>query len=279
MKKILCPTDFSEASLNAIEFASRIAEKMNAHLTLLTIYNQDTAKLLAKGEKADTYEGWKEVAEAHLKRICSEIKDTCGPKGLKSCSYLLSESGDITATIKNAEKAERAELIVMGTEGAKDVTESYVGSSTYQVVQEADCPVLCIPKNATYQHFHKIVYATDYQEEDKLVVQKLANLCSLYQAQLLILHVSSEDALVEKATYNDYQEQLRNFVASVPVRFVNHVHEGDVSRSLEHYMSTEKAQLMAILKQDRNFLEKMFHTSLSKKLSNFTDYPLLIFKE
>lgn len=37
IKKILCPTDFSEASLTGIEYASKLAQALNAQITLINI--------------------------------------------------------------------------------------------------------------------------------------------------------------------------------------------------------------------------------------------------
>ncbi|WP_332910585.1 universal stress protein [Algoriphagus boritolerans] len=45
--KILCPTDFSECSLNAIEYAARLGEKFNAVLVLFHVLNREDYLKLA----------------------------------------------------------------------------------------------------------------------------------------------------------------------------------------------------------------------------------------
>ena len=41
MNKILCPIDFSDTSLNAIEFAVEIGKKSQSKITLLHVYNEE----------------------------------------------------------------------------------------------------------------------------------------------------------------------------------------------------------------------------------------------
>ena len=47
MKKLLCPIDFSEASLNALEFAVAIGERENSHLMLLNIFTSSDFNKIA----------------------------------------------------------------------------------------------------------------------------------------------------------------------------------------------------------------------------------------
>ena len=37
IKKIICPTDFSKASINAIEYAAKLAKVFNAELLLVNV--------------------------------------------------------------------------------------------------------------------------------------------------------------------------------------------------------------------------------------------------
>ena len=51
---ILCPIDFSDTSLNALEYAVRIGEKHDAHLTMLYVFTEEefNKKLTTKEVKS-----------------------------------------------------------------------------------------------------------------------------------------------------------------------------------------------------------------------------------
>jgi nucleotide-binding universal stress UspA family protein len=65
MKKILCPIDFSEVSLNALEFAVAIGEKENSDITLLNIFTPaDFNKILNTEHVKEEFEKLQEIARA-----------------------------------------------------------------------------------------------------------------------------------------------------------------------------------------------------------------------
>src|SRR5690606_32501850 len=156
MNKILCPIDFSNSSLNALEHAARIGEKHNADLTLLYVFTEEELNvLLEKSEENIKYDTWKERVENNFKALIDEVKATSIKNGLLDCKYLLKQ-GDLIDSIKEAVKEGGVNLIVMGTKGVSDITESYVGSNTVQMIEKSDCPVLCVPEKARYKKFKKI---------------------------------------------------------------------------------------------------------------------------
>lgn len=50
---ILCPTDFSECSLNAIEYAAKMGEKLQAKLILFHVPDRDDYENLFPGHRLD----------------------------------------------------------------------------------------------------------------------------------------------------------------------------------------------------------------------------------
>lgn len=278
MKKILCPTDFSEASLNAIEFAARVGESHNSHLTLLYIIRKDQInEVINKGGKNLSLEEWKYLAEEKLKNLVKEISKISESKGLNNCDYIILIEG-LYKGILNFSKQNRYDLIVMGTSGVRDVTEEYMGSTTYNIIRSSHCPVICVPIRAQYNGLKKIVYATDYQEEDKIMVQELIYFCYPFNAELDILHISKANTLIDQANYEQFKSDIKNFIQYENINFVKKVYKEEVSKGIDNYMLDEKASLLVLLARHRNFFDQIFHKSVIKNMSYFTDYPILVFK-
>jgi nucleotide-binding universal stress UspA family protein len=278
MKRILCPTDFSEASINAIEFAAKIGETHHSKLTLVYIFMEDQIQnVLGKGGSDLSFEEWKILAEEKLQNIAKEVNEASVPNGLMECDYLM-VVGDLTKTVVKLCKKEKYDVIIMGTSGVRDVTEQYMGSNTFKVINASHCPVICVPIRAQYNNFKKIVYATDYQEEDKIMVQELIYFCYPFDAQLSILHISKSDSLIDQAAYEQFKEDIKNFIVYDNLNFVRKTYKDDIALGIDEFMNDEKANLLVLLSRHRNFFEQIFHNSIIKKMSYFADYPILIYK-
>ena len=64
---ILCPIDFSECALNALEYAAKIGEKYKAKLIVFHVLNKQDYQNLAPLDLEGTYQ--KEFVEQKLKNI------------------------------------------------------------------------------------------------------------------------------------------------------------------------------------------------------------------
>lgn len=277
MKKLLCPIDFSEVSLNALEFAVAIGEKENSNLTLLNIFTpSDFNKILGSDLVDEEYDHLNEIAKSKLKAISKEILKVSKGKGLSSCEYEL-KSGKIVDVLAELADERKYELIVMGTTGHSAYERKYLGGKAEKIIQHTHCSILCVPENHNFHGINKIVYATDYQEEDKIAIQQLTALATVLNAQVEVLHVSHHDDSIDKAMYEEFKGELISFVSDENISF-NRVVFKHVAQGLNEYMKEEDADLLVLLNKKLNFIKSLFHKSLTLHLEKFTDYPLMILK-
>lgn len=277
MKKLLCPIDFSDVSLNALEFAAAIGEKEQSQITLLNVFTpMDFNTILGSEKLKDTYDDLLETAEDKLKAIAAEITKIGKKKGLQSCDYIL-KTGKTIDVLANLADEKMYDLIVMGTTGHSTYDKKYLGGKAQSIIEHTNCSVLCIPENQSFNGINKIVYATDYQEEDKLAIQQLMPLASLFGAKVEVLHVSHHDHAIDKAIFEDFQNELKAFVHSEEISF-NRVVFDEVAQGLNSYMKDTNADLLVLLNKKANFLESLFQKSLVQHLNKLSDYPLLVYK-
>jgi nucleotide-binding universal stress UspA family protein len=277
MKKILCPIDFSEVSLNALEFAVAIAEKEHSSITLLNIFTpQDFDKILEKEHIKEEYKKLQEIAESKLKAISEEIM-LISRNNLSVCKYLI-KSGKIVDVLADLAEEEKYDLIVMGTTGHSAYERKYLGGQAEKIIHATHCSVMCIPENQSFHGIEHIVYATDYQEEDKLAIQQIAELSSVLDARVTILHVSHHNDTIDKAIYEQFKEELSHFVGHNKKIDFKRVIFDHVSEGLDNYMKQMQSDLLVLLNKKQNFLKILFHKSLIDHLDKFTEYPLMIIK-
>ena len=277
MKKLLCPIDFSEVSLNALEFAAAIGEKEHSNMTLLNIFSpSDYNKIVDAPHIKDEYDKLLDASETKLKAISKELLKISKKKGLLTCDYKL-KAGKIVDVLADLADEEKYDLIIMGTTGYSAYDRKYLGGKAEKIIQHTHCSVLCIPENHNFHGIKKIVYATDYQEEDKLAIQQLAAFATVLDAHVEVLHVSHHDDTIDKAMYEEFKGELMSFVHSDKISF-NRVIFKHVAQGLDEYMKEVNADLLVLLNKKLKFLDSLFHRSLTQHLDKFTDYPLMILK-
>jgi len=93
------------------------------------------------------------------------------------------------------------DLIVMGTHGRKGVDRIFLGSTAEAIVRTAACPVLTVgPAVALHGagelEIKKILFATDFSDCAKTAQEYAASFASQYRAELHVLYVMPDIALM-----------------------------------------------------------------------------------
>jgi nucleotide-binding universal stress UspA family protein len=135
-RKILCPVDFDDNSLTALERAAEFARHMNGTVVLLHVLPM----YVAPGEvppPLSLYDDQCKAAEAKLADIAREK--------LTGLPYELHvHAGEVVGTISQEENKLRPDLLVMATHGRRGLARMFLGSVTEGVLRRASCPVLTI---------------------------------------------------------------------------------------------------------------------------------------
>ena len=277
MEKILCPIDFSDTSLNALEFAAAIGERNHSQITLLNIFTEsDLDKILDSDQVGKAYNQLLSMTEGKLRSIAGAIKSEGVPKGLVGCKYAL-KSGKTLEVIKDFVKEGKFDMIVVGTTGLSNHESPQIGSRAVKIIEATRCDVVCVPATATFKGIDRIVYATDYQEEDKIAIQQVIAFAALADAHIEVLHISHKNSTIDQAIFEDYKREMSSFAAYEKLTFGRQIFS-HVAQGLDEYMKSTNSDLLVLLDKKRNFFENLYATSLTHNLSHFMDYPFWILK-
>ncbi len=270
MKKILCPVDFSNASRNGLEFAGNLAAELMAHLTLM--YVRPTIWPEAIQLRKEASQGAEAISE-DLKMLSDQIEAefgvTCGlhlERTMDSVEHAISEYG------------KGYDLIITGTNGADDTYQLVFGSHSYQVIQQAMCPVLLIPEEVKYKPIKQIVYAFDPNTNPIFLIDQLRDFSAALNASVKVVHVMEE----EKSPESEARfEQLRQAVMARAYKELPWAFEGlygrDVAWTLEHYATSSPFDVMALSYHHRTLMDKLLHQNVIKRISMTADFPVFTF--
>ncbi len=142
-KRIVCPIDFSEPSMLALEYALSLARESDACLTILHVASfsfeppmfevQDPGMSLAEFRRRTTAD-----LEAKLRAtVPADAGDYCRIDTMLT-------TGNAGKEVVRVAVERHADLIVMGVHGRGAVDLTLFGSTTHHVVRAASCPVLTI---------------------------------------------------------------------------------------------------------------------------------------
>ncbi|MEN2283455.1 universal stress protein [Algoriphagus sp. SE2] len=272
---ILCPTDFSECSLNAIEYASRLAELYKADLFLFHVLNKEDYEKLSPLDTKGYHQV--EFIKEKLTNLQQAVLKESLPKGLNNC-FIGHDNGKIVATTLKEVERINADMIVMGTEGINDLREHIIGSKTSRIVEDAAIDVFVVPRKVFFKRPRKWVYASDYLEEDKLAIQKIIELASFFDSEIDIVHVSSTHKAIDKSLHLEMINEISPFVKYEKVNYVLKSYRDELALGLENYLQTSKGDILVTLSKKKSFFDQIFTKNLSKKMAYFINKPLWVIK-
>ena len=148
LKKILYPTDFSEASLEALKYAVSFARNCQAKLILMHVVNEKIVSEVLSLARISAPEALGQEMTAEAGRQLKIIIPADKRQGLDWEMVIL--YGMPFLEIIRYAKANDVDMIVIGTNGRSGVEHIMFGSTAEKVVRKAHCPVLSVkPAAAT----------------------------------------------------------------------------------------------------------------------------------
>lgn len=274
MNKIICPVDFSETSLNALEYAVAIGRKFRSTITLLHVFTEsDFNKILDEHSIKKSFKERLSMAEAKLRSL-SETINIDYRQDKVQCDYQL-ELGDLVDSILESIKNGGYDLCVMGTTGISKASEVMWGSNTEDVIEKAKIPVLCVPDEATFKGFTRLVYASDFMKEDKMAIQSVISFATIFDARISVLHINTGNSDKE---YKEFIDDLKSFIQYHKINFVNKEFKDEIGLGIQEFMQTDNSDLLVVFKKQRSLVGSIFHKSITKTVSHSSDRPLLVLK-
>lgn len=276
MKRILFPTDFSEASNNAFVYALKLADAIKAELITLHAYElpqlhmgglPNTLKEVYDSIELENFENFKDQIPL-LREIAEKHK-----LGHVKISNIL-KHGDLIWTIKKVTKEENIDYVVMGTKGATGLKETFLGSNTGSVMTELEAYVIGVPQSSEYNGIQNIVFTTRFREKDLKALKKVIKLAKLFDAKVHCLYVKTKKTDVNPVIIEDWKFLLKD------EKVVFHIIEDEnVQQTILHFVDSYNVDLLAMLNYKRGFFEELFKQSLTQKLSYHVQIPLLAIHE
>jgi nucleotide-binding universal stress UspA family protein len=212
IRRILCPVDFSDPSLRALQQASTLACWYQSALTALYV---DTALPIGGDVGAFAVAPTAVIEAARSTRIIDDLHGfVARVANRRDVDVEVEEARDVADTIVRRAVTVGADLIVMGTHGRTGINRWFVGSVAEGVLRRAPSPVMVVPPHdkvpTSTVAFKHILCAIDFSDSSLAALRWALSLAEEADAHLWLLHTIEvpPELQVSAAVTGDEIEEL-----------------------------------------------------------------------
>ncbi|MBK6370541.1 MAG: universal stress protein [Flavobacteriales bacterium] len=266
MARILLPTDFSEAALNASKFAFDLFGTTGNKFTLVHTFLKpsfDNALLPSLGDFPQR------EAINRIRRVERKCRKYAG----KVVLGRKVSTGSLVDLLNEMDQRKRVDMIVMGTQGEGNYGR--VGGNTRSVVTGASAPVITVPAQWQPVQVKRIMLAYDGGHLERTAVKPLLDLAERTGAAIVIAHVRStkptDDVKPDRG-------RIKELFAGVEHSFVS-VQGDDVSDTIDQLANEGRIQMVAVIHRQLGFWKGLFHSSKAKRMALHISTPLLVLSQ
>jgi nucleotide-binding universal stress UspA family protein len=272
LNKILIPIDFSETSMLAIEHAAFTAQLFKAELVLLHVVERHWEKfsIIAPELRVELPNNMTDLIEKKLSSVAAEIRAKYGVK-----SICIASEGNIFNEILAISKEHLVSMIVMGTHGTSGFVEFFVGSNTYKVITQAECPVLSVQAHALKLGFQNILLPIDDSAHSRQKVNYAVILAKQFAAKIHIAGLV-EDKDEDTQKFEKKLEQIEAYISKCGLTSTRKTLVApNQARATYDYAKVVNADLIVIMTdQDVNITGRLMGT-YAQQVVNHSKIPVL----
>lgn len=268
LPNIILATDFTDASDHAVDYTVRLFDRLSdtkPHYFLLhgfkpMIPYSNTPSMPVMSNDA---------LEKELKGKLQSQREILQEKEDVDAYFI---RGNVQEAIEKLKLNDLPDLIVMGSREKDAFARMTIGTHTINVAKEATCPVLAIPLRAKNAPIHKIVVVVlDDKAPNAQSLKMLDKISAGYNSKISVLHVCDKDGF--DAVHSKVHSKLNG---------LNHEHlvlkGGENYEEIVKVIEKTNPDMVALIAEDANFFQKIFHNGVSEKMIYYSQIPTLILR-
>jgi nucleotide-binding universal stress UspA family protein len=269
MEKLLLASDRSEFSEGAIREAIKLAKKYGSKLYVISV--TETPDIRAYNYPLATFENLEIVTRQHLE----SLKERAEKEGL-DCEIIERRGTETYKYIVDEAAKNNVEMIIMGRRGRTGITRVVMGSVTANVIGDAPCKVLVVPRLARIT-FEKILVPTDGSIFSNLASREAISIAKRFGSSLIVLSVAKKDENlpVAEASVGMVKEvAVKEGIKVEALTLIGNPHEVIVDTA-----DKKKAGFIVIGSHGKSGMERLLTGSVTERLIGHAGCPVLVVRK
>ena len=270
MKRILLATNFSDSCYNAFQYVKDMVGNKEVKIDLVHIYQvaPTTLGIIPVDALNAMILEKRENVYGHLNEWRNELASH--QRGDVFPIYGVYPSSDIAELAEN----QQADLVVMALRQKYGLIDRMIGTVTAYTIKLCKVPILAIPSGAKFSPVKEILFPTamhftqELNEHEKEALEWLSMFSNFFETpKIHFVHIKTRSKGVD-TVYMDQPYPTFDFTVS----YADTIEHG-IMENLEKI----NADLITFFKPHRSFWERMYHSSITRKLLYHSRLPLLVF--
>jgi nucleotide-binding universal stress UspA family protein len=279
MKTILVPTDFSPAANAATKFAISLAKQFDSSIFLLHVLEAvDEGSFNIEGEA--TSKGSWEDKLFNMKMIEKARKDLADATAIATENGVRVQSvlrvGNPYHGIQAIIAEQKADMVVIGTEGDSGNANILLGTTAEKVVRRSTIPVISVNRNLKTESIKTIVWATSLRPEDLDIPSILREFVNQPGVTVHILRVNTPGLFMTDITARERLKSTAEFL-----KFKNYTtnifNDNEEAAGIIHFAAHVNADLIALSTHGRQGLAHLLNASIAEDVINHTKRPVMTY--
>ena len=273
-KRILVPTDFSDVSFVALEYAVYMANRLNTGIDLLHVADKNELK-----EKAETRSAYK----LHITEVSNKlekIKNTSGA-AFRIETHLVISKEPASKEIIRFSKENEPDLACIGTYGNdSSPAKFHLGNNTDKLVHEAEFPVLTCRKKREPMQFRDLLLPIDLTRHTTEKVDRIIRFAQSFESTIHLLAASEffEQIISSKSELEERLEEAAATIRKNGLKCTTETIRHDyVSHSVLEYAEEIDVDLLVVMSRPENMLNQLLGSRINKVISH-AEIPVLSFR-
>jgi len=271
MKKILVPCDFSETATEAFKFAVDVAERSNGIINLLhvvelpVLFDSSAVLSFEQAYMADRKKGEERNFEKMKEKWAKDVP-------VKVKTHV--EYGGTVAVIRRMIEETNADLVVIGTHGAKGLKEFTIGSNTEKIVRSSKVPVISLKRAP--KSIRNIVLPTPPDFDLEELTMEVKELQSFFGATLHVLYVNTP---IRFRTDGQIKQAMKDFAKRFMLKnyTLNIFNDITEEQGIANFSAEAKADIIAMRTHGRRGISHLASGSIAEDVVNHIDCAIWTF--
>lgn len=278
MTNVLIPTDFTESSQNAINYAmDYFADTpVNFYILHVAIHNSSFRQRQHEIIHQSSEDSDSSRAGSFLEEEVSNYKLLA--RNPEHQFYAITDNALLVEAVRKQVAENEIDLIVMGTKGLTSSDHDELNSNTYEVITKVKCPIMVIPEYARMHKIENIAFLTDYNclYRNK-VISVLSSALNLHKVPLRLLHLRQKDSRLTPVQV-DNKGFLHYFFRDVKHSF-HFLENQNLEVGIHDFIETWDISIVAIAARNLNFIQRLMLRPASQNTNGHDKVPFLILHE
>lgn len=263
-------------------YAVRIARQIYAELIVLNVYqvevgNDITEEKYGKLKRDNWFKAYNEISRfnrAYLEEHATVETD------LRIRFNYRFVNGILQDEIKSIAREEEVDLIVLPLSGQKDFNKRQLKIIRDNIFEKNRASLLVFPHECEFRPIRNIVFATDLKRlfNYQSYISDVVRYARSFESAIHFIHVSNKNN-AEEWEHSEIYKLIRQVLEKDKAHSFKSLHGKSILESVNQYVKESQADLLVVVKHQQNFMESIFHESVSKEISLISKIPVLVMRE